>query len=131
MAFVVLDFLRLAFFMIPPVLSSFSLAVLDSCQAPAGYFRFPRNKRPSPLPSMNAELAIGARSQQSEQTNPHPSSGRKDKLMRVTDGVPGALLLLGIHQVETVNGTAAPFREAGSRRHPGPFQSMLDRSVLQ
>jgi hypothetical protein len=25
------------------------------------------------------------------------------------DGIPGALLCLGIHKVETVNGTAAPF----------------------
>jgi len=115
MAFVVLDFLRLAFFMIPPVLSSFSLAVLDSCQAPAGYFRFPRNKRPSPLPSMNAKLAIGARSQQSEQTNPYSSFKRaQGQADACHDGVPGALLLLGIHKVETVNRTAAPFRKVAT-----------------
>jgi hypothetical protein len=39
MAFVVLDFLRLAFFMIPPVPRFVQLgSFLDSCQAPAGYF---------------------------------------------------------------------------------------------
>ena len=30
------------------------------------------------------------------------------------DGIPGALLLLRIHKVETVNGTAAPFRKVAT-----------------
>ena len=46
MAFVVLDFLRLAFFMIPPVLSSFSLAA----KPPPVIFGSLATKDPLPFP---------------------------------------------------------------------------------
>ena len=61
MAFVVLDFLRLAFFMIssvPKVRSAWLF--LNSCQAPAGYF-VPRKKKTLSPPSMNGKLAFTER----------------------------------------------------------------------
>ena len=64
---------------------------------------------------MNAKLAIGARSQQSERTNPYSSFKRtQGQADACHNGVPGALLLLGIYKVETVNGTAAPFRKVAT-----------------
>ena len=53
MAFVLLEFLRLAFFMIPPIpsLGSFSLAVLSiRAKPPPVIFGSRAKKRPSPLP---------------------------------------------------------------------------------
>ena len=83
-AFVVLDVLRLAFFMIPPV----SRFRPDSFHAPPVILRLSCKKTFSP-PSMDAKRAFTARSRParsraSRSTPIHPSSGRKDKLMRVT-----------------------------------------------
>ena len=117
MAFVVLDFLRLAFFMIPPVPKFVQLGCLSFVPSPRRLFSVPSQKKtlsPS-LDECQAGVAIGARSQQSEQTNPYSSFKRaQGQADACHDGVPGALLLLGIHQVETVNGTAAPFRKVAT-----------------
>ena len=49
-AFVVLDVLRLAFFMIPPFLDSFTWLLSRFVPSPAGYFAVPLQKKTSPRP---------------------------------------------------------------------------------
>ena len=54
-------------------------------------------------------------SQQSEQIDPSsPFKRAQGQADACHDGVPGALLLLRIHKVETVNRTAAPFRKVAT-----------------
>jgi hypothetical protein len=86
--------------------------------SPAGYLSVPLQK--NPLPALDGcqagvHSAIAACSQQSEQINPYSSFKRAQGQADARhDGVPGALLLLGIHKVETVNGTSAAFRKVAT-----------------
>ena len=115
MAFVVLDFFRLAFFSDSSRSKFVQLGCSRLVPSPRRLFSVPSQQKTLSPPSMNAKLAIGARSQQSDQTNPYSSFKRaQGQADACHDGVPGALLLLGIHQVETVNGTAAPFRKVAT-----------------